>query len=398
MANWYDDNEENKAVLAAYNQVAMKLPPDLLERYKERRQSAIDAQNQPTGMSLEDVTSAQRDRAFISGMNNAANKLGSVGGSVANSGLDETLSALNKVDATEFQAQKAAKQQAFEGEDNANQGIIGLQKTGLEMAKSALDFKNSALLNDPNSSESKYVRTFMKSTYGINTPETASAARLTSFLPLAQKKFEVEQNAVAKKENATASAIERADRAAERGDVQKERDAQRNDNKAIQERERLQRNYNSDLEVKKTKEVLSSVNAITNNSGETAADDIALIFNFMKAQDPGSVVRESEFDMAQAAGSLMEKAKAKFGQMNNGQRLTPQQRAEIKKTATNAYNSAMNRQKVLDNTYMTAAKRRGVPIEDLIFVTPLSASTPTESATKPTQETPSAKTTSWKEF
>ena len=46
---------------------------------------------------------------------------------------------------------------------------------------------------------------------------------------------------------------------------------------------------------------------VTSAEDPSAAGDLALIFNFMKTLDPGSVVRESEFSTAAQAGSFLDR-------------------------------------------------------------------------------------------
>lgn len=72
----------------------------------------------------------------------------------------------------------------------------------------------------------------------------------------------------------------------------------------------------------------------------TAAGDLALIFNFMKLLDPGSTVREGEFDTAQGAFGALNKAeeegnyvpnfiKRGVQQLMEGTRLLPEQREDF---------------------------------------------------------------------
>ena len=59
------------------------------------------------------------------------------------------------------------------------------------------------------------------------------------------------------------------------------------------------------------------------------AGDLSLIFNYMKMLDPGSVVRESEFATAAAAGSYGERIKAATQKVVSGERLSPKMRADF---------------------------------------------------------------------
>ena len=62
--------------------------------------------------------------------------------------------------------------------------------------------------------------------------------------------------------------------------------------------------------------------------------DLALIFNFMKVLDPGSVVREGEFATAQNAGGIDQRTRSLYNRITSGERLTPEQRADFADRAT----------------------------------------------------------------
>ena len=65
----------------------------------------------------------------------------------------------------------------------------------------------------------------------------------------------------------------------------------------------------------------------------SAAGDMALIFNYMKMLDPGSVVREGEFATAQNATGVPERIRNTYNSIKNGERLNPAQRQDFMATA-----------------------------------------------------------------
>lgn len=71
----------------------------------------------------------------------------------------------------------------------------------------------------------------------------------------------------------------------------------------------------------------------------SAAGDLALIFNYMKILDPGSVVREGEFATAQNAAGIPDRIKAQYNQVVDGQRLTENQRRDFLNQAKNVTRS-----------------------------------------------------------
>lgn len=109
----------------------------------------------------------------------------------------------------------------------------------------------------------------------------------------------------------------------------------------------------------------SRVEAAT--SGEiTAASDLALIFNFMKMLDPGSVVREGEFATAQNAAGVPDRISNIYNKMLTGERLNKNQRENFVKEARKQFDSALkvNNKRVKD--FVSLGKRFGLEKEDII--------------------------------
>lgn len=92
----------------------------------------------------------------------------------------------------------------------------------------------------------------------------------------------------------------------------------------------------------------------------SGADDIALIFGFMKTIDPTSVVRESEFDLAQDTGGAPAQAKAFIQKVIDGQRLTPEMRSYFVNAASNQFASLQRTQSELEGRYRTLSSNYGV--------------------------------------
>ncbi len=65
----------------------------------------------------------------------------------------------------------------------------------------------------------------------------------------------------------------------------------------------------------------------------TAKGDVALLINFVKVLDPGSVVRESEFATVAGAVGVPERLITAFTKAQDGQRLTPNARLEVVRAA-----------------------------------------------------------------
>jgi len=138
----------------------------------------------------------------------------------------------------------------------------------------------------------------------------------------------------------------------------------------VQERNTLQSAFDKDPEVRKAKTVMQSWSDASAIIAEPSpAADLSLVYAYMKALDPGSVVRESEAETAQALGGVLERAKGKLQDMVGDGRLTPDQRAglarEIEKLAENAA-SGLDQ---IEAQFKEHATRRNVDVQDLRFST-----------------------------
>ena len=83
----------------------------------------------------------------------------------------------------------------------------------------------------------------------------------------------------------------------------------------------------------------------------SAAGDLSLIFGYMKMLDPNSVVRETEFANAENAGGIPERIRAQWNKAKEGERLTEGMRADFVDRAGKVYNSALDQQVDLEDTY-----------------------------------------------
>jgi uncharacterized protein YaiI (UPF0178 family) len=99
----------------------------------------------------------------------------------------------------------------------------------------------------------------------------------------------------------------------------------------------------------------------------SAAGDLALIFNYMKILDPGSVVRESEFANAAATGSFGERLKAAGQKIIAGERLSDEMRKDFLNRAGKLFNEA---QKIHDDRkkqFRGLADRWGLKPENVVI-------------------------------
>ena len=129
---------------------------------------------------------------------------------------------------------------------------------------------------------------------------------------------------------------------------------------------------------------------------EEAAADLALIFNYMKMQDPGSTINSGEFANAQNAAGVPDRIKNMYNNLITGGRLNPSQRNAFKGQAKNLYEVAGQNEAIVRKGIERIATGYGLKTEN-IFYTPtevaptapapaaVPAATPTPAAPQPAQ-------------
>jgi hypothetical protein len=95
-------------------------------------------------------------------------------------------------------------------------------------------------------------------------------------------------------------------------------------------------------------------------SDPSQAGDLALIFNFMKLLDPGSVVRESEFATAQNAANVPQRIQGIYNRTLTGKRLPDAQRKDFVARADKLFAQAEKDQSRLDTQFRGLAKRNNL--------------------------------------
>lgn len=113
--------------------------------------------------------------------------------------------------------------------------------------------------------------------------------------------------------------------------------------------------------VKDFRNVQSSFNSIqAAGADQTGASDMAMIFAFNKLMDPGSVVREGEFDRAASIGGVPDRVRSAIQKVQNGESLTPRLRQEIVNTAQSLYEVRRDQYNDLADRYRGLAKADGL--------------------------------------
>ena len=97
------------------------------------------------------------------------------------------------------------------------------------------------------------------------------------------------------------------------------------------------------------------------------AGDLALIFNYMKVLDPGSVVRESEFATAASSGSYGERIQGMVNRIITGERLTDTMREDFLNRSRKLYGAQANQFEKMTKQFRNIAGSAGVNSEDVIL-------------------------------
>jgi hypothetical protein len=99
----------------------------------------------------------------------------------------------------------------------------------------------------------------------------------------------------------------------------------------------------------------------------TPADDIALIFGYMKTIDPTSVVRETEFATAQNAAGVPDRIRNMWNNAKNGTRLTPEQRQEFISSAESQFQAYESKANATFDGYRKLATDSGLDPDRIIL-------------------------------
>lgn len=133
----------------------------------------------------------------------------------------------------------------------------------------------------------------------------------------------------------------------------------------------LRKEFNQ-VYTKRFKDVESSFGKVKNASkNPSAANDLSMIFNYMKMLDPGSVVREGEFANAQNAAGIPERVRNMYNRAKEGTRLGDAQRKDFVDSARNAYSAERDAYDTGVAETSGIAKRGGLNTANIFMYKPL---------------------------
>lgn len=145
-----------------------------------------------------------------------------------------------------------------------------------------------------------------------------------------------------------AAAAERAAAAAERADRTTRSQGEQQLRKEVSDR------------IKDQRTILTAFDKVkTTANNPTAANDLALIFSYMKMLDPGSVVREGEFANAQNAAGVPDQVLNIYNRAVSGERLNPAQRQQFTQSAQQIAGQAQSQIDAVRDEYHEIAEASG---------------------------------------
>jgi hypothetical protein len=98
----------------------------------------------------------------------------------------------------------------------------------------------------------------------------------------------------------------------------------------------------------------------------SAANDLALIFSYMRALDPSSTVREGEFANAQNATGVPQQVRNIYNKVVSGERLSQPQRQDFLQSSYGLVESQMPNVQQLIDRYTGIATRSGLNPQDIV--------------------------------
>lgn len=405
---------------AVNDYIANMLPPDLQQKYRDKRMQAMKQQEKAyqSPDEVEALKESSANRSLFGDLQKAANMFGTdplsgkaSGGMDISASMDER----NKIDQNAFNAKSKLFEQAQKDEQAATQGLmetaklpleieqqqnqlvkqrqdiayneqanpldlegkrVGLdeKKFGLEqnkqiaplnlqakqqeLASGKLDFSNKQALQDPNSVETKALSLAVES----QVDQDANALEVSGNTAGATK---LRQNWQAlKKQNPSATQISLFAKSTgiESGKLLTKVQGKGLSEKDLFEMEnKIRDEHSKDPVTKNTAQIRQAYSQMSNYAANPSpANDIALVYAFMKAQDPGSTVREGEFATAQNSGGISAGLVARYNALIGGGRLADSQRNDLLKAAKSAYDQQTKLQTQVDDKYTKLSVNYGL--------------------------------------
>lgn len=147
-------------------------------------------------------------------------------------------------------------------------------------------------------------------------------------------------------------------------EAEKVRDAK--GTKGADEAAKLRKEFNALPPVQQALQVKPMYDKLVSASN-TGPGDISLLYAYMRIIDPGSTVREGEFQQAAQAGALGDRMQGFVNHIVNGGRLSPKIREQFKEEARRIYDAQLKGMKDVADQYRDLATRSNLSPGDVVL-------------------------------
>lgn len=131
--------------------------------------------------------------------------------------------------------------------------------------------------------------------------------------------------------------------------------------------DKLRRQYMGADLYKSMAKINEAYAGVDGNPGITGPDQQALVFQFSKILDPGSVVRESEYAQSAANMGKINQARQLWSKLSSGEALTPIQVSLMKEVARNLVESSRTLLDSHNKTFSELAVRKGIHPDNVVI-------------------------------
>jgi hypothetical protein len=136
-------------------------------------------------------------------------------------------------------------------------------------------------------------------------------------------------------------------------------------NQRFNQNQGLRQEFNNLPEVKNYSVALTSLGTAF-KAPDTPQGDLAVIYAYAKAADPGSVVREGEMDMANATASIPQQYQADVQRLTQGKRLPPAVRTGLIETMRQSVLGMRQTYDQQRNRYASLAQQNGFDPKEIV--------------------------------
>lgn len=137
------------------------------------------------------------------------------------------------------------------------------------------------------------------------------------------------------------------------------------ENQRAQRLQGIRQEFNALPEVKNYSEAVQALGGAM-KAPDTPQGDLAVVYAFAKAMDPGSVVREGEMEMANQTASIVQRLQQQYGLLQSGKRLPPEVRVGLIESARQKVGGMLPLYAQQYERYAAEARKQGFSPVDVV--------------------------------